>query len=118
MDKQVQPWHIYTGIFVTFWALSAIFDNFFVTSLLCVGCGFGCDAFRRYLTEEASRDDAARKVVQASFKPVVTSHAPVEDVFIAPTKPLPPEPESEPENENETTSKTEAEIEESRVPIQ
>ena len=112
MDKQVQPWHIYTGIFVAFWALSALFDNFFITAILCVGCGFGSDTFRRYLGEEE-----ADKPVKTSLKPVKTGSDPVEEVFIAPTKPLPPEPESEPENEIEHSSKPEVE-EEAEVPIQ
>jgi hypothetical protein len=117
MDKQVQPWHIYTAIFVAFWTLTVLFDNFFFTAILCVGCGFGCDTFRKYLGEEASHDQA-EKSVKTSLEPVQTSLEPVEDVFVAPTKPLPPEPESEPENEIETSSKAEIEEEEAKVPIQ
>jgi hypothetical protein len=89
MDKQLQPWHIYTAIFVAFWAMSAYFDNFFVTAILCVAGGFGADTFRQYLA--------------GSLEPTAVKDD-------APTKPLPPEPESETEPE--------ASIQAEEVPIQ
>lgn len=82
MDKQLQPWHIYTAIFVVFWALTAYFDNFLVTAVLCVAGGFGSDTFRRYLAGNVD-EPAAPKPARATDD--------------APTKPLPPEPELEPE---------------------
>lgn len=82
MDKQLQPWHIYTAIFVVFWALTAYFDNFLVTAVLCVAGGFGSDTFRRYLAGNLD-EPTAPKVARSTDD--------------APTKPLPPEPEVEPE---------------------
>ena len=84
MDKQLQPWHIYTAIFVTFWALSAYFDNFFMTAILCVAGGFGSDTFRRYLAADGN-DEAGGHGGHGDSA--------IKDVFVAPTKPLPPEPE-------------------------
>jgi len=81
MEYQFQPWHIYTAIFVTFWALSAYFDNFLITAILCVAGGFGSDTFRKYLA--GNLDESEPK-----------------NPDDAPTKPLPPEPELE-SNQNE-----------------
>jgi hypothetical protein len=93
MDKQLQPWHIYTAIFVAFWTLSAYFDNFFMTAILCVAGGFGSDTFRRYLADgfDEKTDKSDRKFDEKNEKVV-------RDVDDAPTKPLPPEPEFEQES--------------------
>jgi hypothetical protein len=88
MDKQIQPWHIYTAIFVSFWALSSYFDNFFVTAVLCVAGGFGSDAFRRYLADGLEESETQKS--GKSNDVVVKSNVVIDD---APTKPLPPVPE-------------------------
>jgi hypothetical protein len=97
MDTQLQPWHIYTAIFVTFWAFSAYFDNFFITAVLCVAGGFGSDTFRKYLAADGNEEAGGH------------GDSSVKDVFVAPTKPLPPEPEVL-DNETEKTNKDEDEV--------
>jgi len=37
--SQLLPWQIFTALFVVFWAISAFFDNFIITAILCVLCG-------------------------------------------------------------------------------
>ena len=32
-------WQVFTALFVVFWVISAFFDNFIITAILCVICG-------------------------------------------------------------------------------
>ena len=69
-QQQLQPWHIFSAVFVAFWAMMSYFDNFFITLILCVGAGFATDNLNKFMK-------GGKK------KPVVDQ---------CPTKPLPPEP--------------------------
>ena len=35
----LQPWHTFTDIFVAFWAVSAYFDHFLMTTVFCIAFG-------------------------------------------------------------------------------
>lgn len=83
-QQQLQPWHIFSGVFVAFWAIMSYFDNFFITLILCVGAGFATDNLNKYM-KGIGKDDEL-------------------DELCPPDKPLPPEPpmpESDDEEFNE-----------------
>ena len=70
---KLSPWHLYSLVFLGFWILSAYFDSFFITALLCLGGGLVSDSLQRFMTGNVKKVD------------------------LAPTKPLPPEPPAEEE---------------------
>ena len=35
----LQPWHSFTAMFVMFWAVSAYFDHFLMTTVFCIAFG-------------------------------------------------------------------------------
>ena len=78
-QQQLQPWHIFSAVFVAFWAMMSYFDNFFITLILCVGAGFATDNLNKFMK-------GGKK------KPVVDQ---------CPTKPLPPEPPAVSSDEEE-----------------
>ena len=78
-QQQLQPWHIFSAVFVAFWAMMSYFDNFFITLILCVGAGFATDNLNKFMK-------GGKK------KPVVDQ---------CPTKPLPPEPPAVSSDEDE-----------------
>merc|ERR1719433_2604360 len=40
-----QPWHGFTAMFVTFWAVSAYFDHFLMTTVFCIAFGVLSEIF-------------------------------------------------------------------------
>jgi hypothetical protein len=48
-QQQLQPWHIFSGVFLGFWILMSYFDNFFITLILCVGAGFATDHLNKFM---------------------------------------------------------------------
>merc|ERR1712037_177225 len=47
--SSLQPWQIYSGLFLGFWAFSAFFNHFLATALLCLGFGAAGDQLTRYM---------------------------------------------------------------------
>merc|ERR1712130_296910 len=47
--SSLQPWQIYSGLFLGFWAFSAFFDHFLATALLCLVFGAAGDQLTRYM---------------------------------------------------------------------
>ena len=86
--QQLQPWHIFSAVFVAFWAMMSYFDNFFIALILCVGAGFATDNLNKYMKGTGKK------------KPVLD---------FCPTKPLPPEPPA--------VSSDEEEIEETEIKV-
>ena len=41
----IQPWHGFTAMFVTFWAVSAYFDHFLMTTVFCIAFGVLSEIF-------------------------------------------------------------------------
>ena len=82
-QQQLQPWHIFSGVFVAFWAVMSYFDSFFITLILCVGAGFATDNLNKFMKGTKST---------GKKKPVVD---------LCPTKPLPPEPPAVSSDEEE-----------------
>ena len=39
IKDEICPWHLFTALLGAFWIISAFFDNFVVTAILCVLCG-------------------------------------------------------------------------------
>merc|ERR1712039_913961 len=48
-STSLQPWQIYSGLFLGFWAFSAFFDHFLATALLCLVFGAAGDQLTRYM---------------------------------------------------------------------
>jgi len=46
---QLQPWHIFSGVFLVFWIMVSWFDNFFISLLLCAGGGFAADNLNKFM---------------------------------------------------------------------
>jgi len=46
---KMQPWHIFSGVFLVFWILMSYFDNFIITLILCVGAGFATDNLNQFM---------------------------------------------------------------------
>jgi len=67
-QQQLQPWHIFSGVFVAFWAVMSYFDSFFITLILCVGAGFATDNLNKFMKGDDDEEelpkpsDAAAKV--------------------------------------------------------
>merc|ERR1711953_69292 len=49
VGTSLQPWQIYSGLFLGFWAFSAFFDHFLATALLCLVFGAAGDQLTRYM---------------------------------------------------------------------
>merc|ERR1712241_119117 len=49
VGNSLQPWQIYSGLFLGFWAFSAFFDHFLATALLCLVFGAAGDQLTRYM---------------------------------------------------------------------
>merc|ERR1712037_933009 len=45
--SSLQPWQIYSGLFLGFWAFSAFFNHFLATALLCLVFGAAGDQLTR-----------------------------------------------------------------------
>lgn len=56
-QQQLQPWHIFSGVFVAFWAVMSYFDSFFITLILCVGAGFATDNLNKFMKGTKSTGD-------------------------------------------------------------
>jgi len=56
-QQQLQPWHIFSAVFVGFWAVMSYFDNFFITLILCVGAGFATDNLNKFMKGTGDDDD-------------------------------------------------------------
>ena len=98
-QQQLQPWHIFSGVFVAFWAVMSYFDSFFITLILCVGAGFATDNLNKFMKGTKST---------GKKKPVVD---------LCPTKPLPPEPPAVSSDEEELEDQVEIKVPDS-LPIQ
>jgi len=48
-QQQLQPWHVFSGVFLAFWIMMSYFDNFFITLILCVGGGFATDNLNKFM---------------------------------------------------------------------
>merc|ERR1712192_292800 len=48
-SSSLQPWQIYSGLFLGFWAFSAFFNHFLATALLCLVFGAAGDQLTRYM---------------------------------------------------------------------
>merc|ERR1712013_969779 len=48
-STSLQPWQIYSGLFLGFWAFSTFFDHFLATALLCLVFGAAGDQLTRYM---------------------------------------------------------------------
>merc|ERR1711974_161406 len=48
-STSLQPWQIYSGLFLGFWAFSAFFNHFLATALLCLVFGAAGDQLTRYM---------------------------------------------------------------------
>jgi len=66
--QQLQPWHVFSGIFLAFWIMMSYFDNFFVTLVLCVGGGFATDNLNKYMKGPQGKRGAAPKPEVAAAK--------------------------------------------------
>ena len=55
----IQPWHTFTAMFVTFWAVSAYFDHFLMTIVFCVAFGVLAEIYSKIMMEG---DGATRPV--------------------------------------------------------
>ncbi len=100
MTQQLQPWHVFSAVFVVFWAMMSYFDNFLVTLVLCVGAGFATDNLNKFMKVPGGAAVAleAKEGKDSEQEP------------ICPDKPLPPEPpatssedEDEPEEPQEVS---------------
>merc|ERR1712241_1339532 len=49
VGNSLQPWQIYSGLFLGFWAFSAFFNHFLATALLCLVFGAAGDQLTRYM---------------------------------------------------------------------
>merc|ERR1712083_296138 len=49
VGTSLQPWQIYSGLFLGFWAFSTFFDHFLATALLCLVFGAAGDQLTRYM---------------------------------------------------------------------
>merc|ERR1712172_446373 len=49
VGNSLQPWQIYSGLFLGFWAFSTFFDHFLATALLCLVFGAAGDQLTRYM---------------------------------------------------------------------
>ena len=47
----IQPWHTFTAMFVTFWAMSAYFDHFLMTIVFCVAFGVLAEIYSKTVME-------------------------------------------------------------------
>merc|ERR1719193_487851 len=47
--SSLQPWQIYSGLFLGFWAFSAFFNHFLATAILCLVFGAAGDQLTRYM---------------------------------------------------------------------
>merc|ERR1712233_106777 len=61
--SSLQPWQIYSGLFLGFWAFSTFFDNFLATALLCLVFGAAGDQLTRYMYTLGSSSKATGDVV-------------------------------------------------------
>ena len=80
---QMQPWHIFSGVFLAFWILMSYFDNFIITLILCVGAGFATDNLNQFMK-------GAGKKKRQNFLTSGSGGGTTND--FCPSKPLPPEP--------------------------
>ena len=87
---QMQPWHIFSGVFLAFWILMSYFDNFIITLILCVGAGFATDNLNQFMK-------GAGKKKRQNFLTSASGGGNTND--FCPSKPLPPEPLIEDEDE-------------------
>ena len=56
----VQPWHTFTAMFVTFWAVSAYFDHFLMTIVFCVAFGVLAEIYSKMMMEGDGPDRPAK----------------------------------------------------------
>merc|ERR1712130_135335 len=61
--SSLQPWQIYSGLFLGFWAFSTFFDHFLATALLCLVFGAAGDQLTRYMYTLGSSSKATGDVV-------------------------------------------------------
>lgn len=99
-QQQLQPWHIFSAVFVAFWAIMSYFDSFFITLILCVGAGFATDNLNKYMKGTKSTGKPKKPVVD-----------------LCPTKPLPPEPPAVSSDEEEELEDIQIKVPDS-LPIQ
>ena len=127
MDKDTKqfilsPWHVYTCVFIGFWACSAFFNSFLVTTGLCILFGLISDSLNKYMiggNEIEVQDECVKKqpsVNQFSEENVITQGTTrwylLDD---APTKPLPPEPEGAEEDSDTEEENTGEKIQQCEV---
>ena len=58
----VQPWHTFTAMFVTFWAVSAYFDHFLMTIVFCVAFGVLAEIYSKMMMEGDGTDRPTVKI--------------------------------------------------------
>lgn len=108
--QQLQPWHVFSGIFLAFWIMMSYFDNFFVTLVLCVGGGFATDNLNKYMKGiQGEFDDDQDQELQ---------EPPTDCDFVCPDKPLPPEPPMSSNDVSEDELENANEVEERTIPEQ
>ena len=108
--QQLQPWHVFSGIFLAFWIMMSYFDNFFVTLVLCVGGGFATDNLNKYMKgPQGEFDDDQDQELQ---------EPPTDCDFVCPDKPLPPEPPMSSNDVSEDELENANEVEERTIPEQ
>ena len=59
-SASVQPWHTFTAMFVTFWAVSAYFDHFLMTIVFCVAFGVLAEIYSKMMMEGDGTDRPAK----------------------------------------------------------
>ena len=106
--QQLQPWHVFSGIFLAFWIMMSYFDNFFVTLVLCVGGGFATDNLNKYMKgPQGEFDDDQDQELQ---------EPPTDCDFVCPDKPLPPEPPMSSNDVSEDELENANEVDERAIP--
>jgi len=106
--QQLQPWHVFSGIFLAFWIMMSYFDNFFVTLVLCVGGGFATDNLNKYMKGlQGEFDDDQDQELQ---------EPPTDCDFVCPDKPLPPEPPMSSNDVSEDELENANEVDEMAIP--
>ena len=90
---KMQPWHIFSGVFLVFWILMSYFDNFIITLILCVGAGFATDNLNQFMKGAGKKK---RQILTSASCSGVSASAAND---FCPSKPLPPEPLIEDDDE-------------------
>ena len=96
---KMQPWHIFSGVFLAFWILMSYFDNIIITLILCVGAGFATDNLNQFMKGAGKKK---RQILTSASSdlggPEIFRETNTTNDF-CPSKPLPPEPLIEDEDD-------------------